>query len=76
MSTLFGGSPKPTDPPPVPTLSQAQKDANSAQASMLRAGATGQQQTVLTQGLTQPTVQRGSTVLGGLGGQSNQGNSY
>lgn len=64
MSSLFG-SPKPPAPPPVPTLSKAQLDAQASQAQMLRAGAVGQQQTVLTQGLTAPATSKGATLLGG-----------
>lgn len=66
MSSLFGGgNSTPPTPPPAPTISQATKDANAAQTQMLRAGAVGQQQTVLTQGLLAPSTQKGATLLGG-----------
>lgn len=64
MANLFS-SPKPPSPPPAPSISAAQADAQASQAAMLRAGAVGQQQTVLTQGLTNPTVRKGATLLGG-----------
>lgn len=69
MSTLFG-SKTPPAPPPAPTIGAAQADANAAQLKLIQSGAVGQQQTVLTDGLVQPTVQKGATVLGGGNGSS------
>lgn len=67
MAAIFD-PPKAPAPPAAPTLSQAQIDAQASSASMIRAGAVGAQQTVLTSGLSQTSPTVGKSVL--LGGTS------
>lgn len=65
MATLFD-PPKAQAPPPAPTLSQAQVDANNDTANMLQSNAVGEEQTVLTTGLksTQATTQKAALLSG------------